>query len=186
MKAQPDRDIDSTPQAIPTFKSPAMIAWLIWTVALTDEPQNRLIVAAAALSGKPAATAAHRATSPIPSWATLTQPATMSSGYPNVFTGTAHRHPQQIIKPQMQQRSPLARERCTRPAKYECISHICQLSEGTSANPGSPPSTTVLNRTRVSRRSLISWIALSGSAVTSKFSLMRDGVTDPVRTAVPR
>jgi hypothetical protein len=35
-------------------------------------------------------------------------------------------------------------------------------------------------------RSLISSIALSGSAVTSKFSLMRDGVTDPVRTALPR
>jgi hypothetical protein len=27
---------------------------------------------------------------------------------------------------------------------------------------------------------------LSGSAVTLKFSRMRDGVTDPVRTAVPR
>ena len=79
MKAQPDRDIDSTPQAIPTFKSPAMIAWLMWAVALTDEPQNRLIVAAATLSGKPAASAAHRATSPNPSWATLTQPAMMSS-----------------------------------------------------------------------------------------------------------
>ena len=44
-----------------------MIALL--TVALTDEPQNRLIVATATLSGKPAARAAHRATSPIPSWA---------------------------------------------------------------------------------------------------------------------
>jgi hypothetical protein len=27
-------------------------------------------------------------------------------GYPDVLTGTAHRHPQQIIKPQMRQRSP--------------------------------------------------------------------------------
>src|SRR5690349_22489936 len=61
IQAQPDRDIDSTPQAIPTFRSPALIAWLMLTVALTDEPQNRLIVAPGTLSGKPAARAAHRA-----------------------------------------------------------------------------------------------------------------------------
>src|SRR5262245_29770946 len=79
IQAQPDRDIDSTPQAIPTFRSPALIAWLMLTVALTDEPQNRLIVAPGTLSGKPAARAAHRATSPIPSWAGFTQPAAMSS-----------------------------------------------------------------------------------------------------------
>ena len=66
------------------------------------------------------------------------------------------------------------------------LAHIRHQSEGTSANPGSPPSTTELNRTRAWRCSLISWITLPGSAVTSKFSLMRDGVTDAVRTAVPR
>jgi hypothetical protein len=32
----------------------------------------------------------------------------------------------------------------------------------------------------------MSWTALSGIAVTSKFSLMRAGLTDPVRTALPR
>jgi hypothetical protein len=49
-----------------------------------------------------------------------------------------------------------------------------------------PGSATELNRWRVSRRSLISWIASTGSAVTSKFSLMRAGFTDDVSTAVPR
>jgi 2-polyprenyl-6-methoxyphenol hydroxylase-like FAD-dependent oxidoreductase len=63
---------------------------------------------------------------------------------------------------------------------------LSQLPWGTSINPGSPPSTTELNRYRVSRRSLISCIALSGSAVTSKFSRMRAGLTDAVRTALPR
>src|ERR1700759_4986434 len=79
MYAQPDRDIDSTPQAIPTPRSPALIACATLMVALTDEPQNRLMVAPAALSGNPAGSAAHRAISPMPSWAGLTQPATMSS-----------------------------------------------------------------------------------------------------------
>src|ERR1700730_2486029 len=67
MYAQPERDIDSTPHAIPTPRSPALIACATWTVALTDEPQNRLIVAPATLSGKPAASAAQRPTSPMPS-----------------------------------------------------------------------------------------------------------------------
>ena len=67
MYAQPDLDIDSTPQAIPTPRSPALIACATLIVALTDEPQNRLMVTPATLSGKPAASAAHRATSPIPS-----------------------------------------------------------------------------------------------------------------------
>ena len=66
------------------------------------------------------------------------------------------------------------------------LTAIGHRSDGTSLNPGSPPSATELNRIRVSRRSLISWMALAGSSVTAKFSLMRDGVTDPVRTAVPR
>ena len=38
---------------------------------------------------------------------------------------------QQIIEPQMRQRSPVARERCARPAENECISHFCHLPEGT-------------------------------------------------------
>src|ERR1700752_5461517 len=79
MYAQPERDIDSTPHAIPTPRSPALIACATLIVALTDEPQNRLMVAPATLSGKPAASAAHRPTSPIPSWAGVTQPAPMSS-----------------------------------------------------------------------------------------------------------
>src|SRR6201993_2669123 len=49
------------------------------TVALSDDAQKRLIVAPATLSGKPAASAAHRATSPMPSCAGLTQPAITSS-----------------------------------------------------------------------------------------------------------
>src|ERR1700752_4833699 len=79
MYAHPERDIDSTPQAIATPRSPALIACAMLTVALTDEPQNRLMVAPATLSGKPAASAAHLPTSPMPSWAGFTQPATMSS-----------------------------------------------------------------------------------------------------------
>jgi hypothetical protein len=57
---------------------------------------------------------------------------------------------------------------------------------GTSAKPGSPASTTELNRYRVSRLSSISWIAPSGSPLTSKFSPMRAGLTDEVSTAEPR
>src|ERR1700754_1534971 len=79
MYAQPERDIDSTPQAMPTPRSPHLIACATLMAALNDEAQNRLIVAPATLSGNPAASAAHPATSPIPSWAGLTQPATMSS-----------------------------------------------------------------------------------------------------------
>ena len=46
---------------------------------VSDEAQKRLTVTAGTESGKPAANAPHRATSPIPSWAVLTQPAVMSS-----------------------------------------------------------------------------------------------------------
>jgi hypothetical protein len=37
------------------------------TAALSDDPQNLFMVAPAAVSGNPAANAAHRATSPMPS-----------------------------------------------------------------------------------------------------------------------
>src|SRR6201988_470584 len=79
ISAHPERDIDSTPQAIPKPRSPALIAWLMVTAALSDDPQNLFTVDPAAVSGNPAANAAHRATSPMPSWAGFTQPATMSS-----------------------------------------------------------------------------------------------------------
>jgi hypothetical protein len=46
--------------------------------ALSEEAQKRFMVMAGTLSGNPAASAAHRATSPMPSWAVFTQPATMS------------------------------------------------------------------------------------------------------------
>src|ERR1700752_2888923 len=79
MYAQPDRDIDSTPHASPTPRSPALIACATLMVALSDEAQNRLSVAPVTLSGNPAASAAQRPTSPMPSCAGFTQPATMSS-----------------------------------------------------------------------------------------------------------
>src|SRR6202012_2308739 len=79
MSAQPDRDIDSPPHAIPTPRSPALMAWLTLAKALSDDPQYRLRVAPATLSGNPTASAAQRAMSPIPSCAGFTQPATMSS-----------------------------------------------------------------------------------------------------------
>src|ERR1700741_499137 len=53
-------------------------------------------------------------------------------------------------------------------------------------NPGTPVSTTALNLCRVLIPSLISFIASSGSLEISKFSLMRLGVLDVVRRAVPR
>ncbi len=46
---------------------------------VSDEAQKRLTVTAGTESGKPAARAPQRAMSPMPSWATLTQPAVMSS-----------------------------------------------------------------------------------------------------------
>src|ERR1700753_2449722 len=67
ISAHPDRDIDSTPQAIPTPRSPALMAWLTLTRALGDDPQYRLRVAPATLSGNPAASAPRAGTSPIPS-----------------------------------------------------------------------------------------------------------------------
>src|SRR3954471_7214970 len=79
MNAQPDRDIDSAPPAIPTPSSPLRIAWAMLMHAVSDEAQKRLTVAAGTLSGKPAASAAQRARSPMPSCATLTHPAAMSS-----------------------------------------------------------------------------------------------------------
>src|ERR1700732_2504509 len=52
-------------------------------------------------------------------------------------------------------------------------------------NPGTPVSTTALNLCRV-LIPLISFIAPSGSVEILKFSLMRLGVLDVVRRAVPR
>src|SRR6202022_637406 len=53
MYAHPERDIDSTPQAIPTPRSPALIAWATLIVALIDEPQYRLRGAPPTVSAKP-------------------------------------------------------------------------------------------------------------------------------------
>ena len=53
-------------------------------------------------------------------------------------------------------------------------------------NPGTPVSTTVLNLTRDLIPSLISRMASSGMVETSKFSLIRLGVFEVVRRAVPR
>jgi hypothetical protein len=53
-------------------------------------------------------------------------------------------------------------------------------------NPGTPVATTALNLCRVLIPSLISFIASSGSVEILKFSLMRLGVLDVVRRAVPR
>jgi hypothetical protein len=49
------------------------------TVAVSDDAQKRLTVYAGTWSGKPAVSAAQRATSPIPSCATFTAPAAISS-----------------------------------------------------------------------------------------------------------
>src|SRR5216683_3265753 len=79
IRAQPERDIDSTPAARPTESSLLRIACAIDIAPESEDAQNRLIVTAGTESGKPAANAAQRATSPMPSWAGFTHPATMSS-----------------------------------------------------------------------------------------------------------
>ncbi len=79
ISAQPERDIDSTPAARPTVSSSLRMACAIEIAPDSDEAQKRLTVIAGTESGKPAASAAQRAMSPIPSWAGFTQPATMSS-----------------------------------------------------------------------------------------------------------
>ncbi len=79
MNAHPDRDIDSTPPARPTDISSLRIAWAVEIAPDSDDAQKRLTVTAGTESGKPAASAAQRATSPIPSCAGFTHPATMSS-----------------------------------------------------------------------------------------------------------
>ena len=53
-------------------------------------------------------------------------------------------------------------------------------------NPGTPVSTTALNLTCILIPSLISRTASSGRVETSKFSLIRLGVFEVVRRAVPR
>src|SRR3954453_9920956 len=67
MNAHPERDIDSTPAARPTPSSSLRIACAIEIAPDSEEAQNRLTVIAGTESGKPAASAAHRAMSPIPS-----------------------------------------------------------------------------------------------------------------------
>ena len=79
ISAHPDRDIDSTPAARPTDNSSLRIACAIETAPDSDEAQKRLTVIAGTESGKPAASAAQRAMSPIPSCAGFTHPALMSS-----------------------------------------------------------------------------------------------------------
>ena len=92
MNAQPDRDIDSTPPARPTVSSLARIACAIWIVQVNDDAQKRLTVAAGTESGKPAASAAQRAMSPIPSCAGFTQPAAMSSMRSSGTPTRSHAH----------------------------------------------------------------------------------------------
>src|SRR5439155_11601744 len=65
ISAQPERDIDSTPPARPTPSSPARIAWASWMAHVSDDAQNRFTDADGTESGKPAASAAQRAMSPI-------------------------------------------------------------------------------------------------------------------------
>ena len=79
ISAHPDRDIDSTPAARPTESSSLRIACAIEIAPDSDEAQKRFTVIAGTESGKPAANAAQRAMSPIPSCAGFTHPAAMSS-----------------------------------------------------------------------------------------------------------
>ena len=79
MLAHPERDMDSTPAATPTPSSSLRMAWAMEIAPVSDEAQKRLTVTAGTESGNPAASAPQRAMSPMPSWATLTQPAVMSS-----------------------------------------------------------------------------------------------------------
>jgi hypothetical protein len=67
MNAQPERDIDSTPAARPTESSSLRIACAMLIAPESDDAQNRLTVIAGTESGKPAASAAQRAMSPMPS-----------------------------------------------------------------------------------------------------------------------
>jgi len=66
MNAHPERDIDSTPAARPTLTAPTSTACAKPIAALSEEAQKRFMVIAGTLSGNPAASAAHRATSPMP------------------------------------------------------------------------------------------------------------------------
>src|SRR3954452_21849760 len=79
MYAEPERDIDSTPPASPTESSPLRIACAVEIAADREEAQKRFTVIAGTESGKPAASPHDQPTSPIPSCATLTQEAVMSS-----------------------------------------------------------------------------------------------------------
>src|SRR5205814_9172227 len=67
MNAHPERDIDSTPAARPTPSSSLRMAWATEIAPDSDEAQKRLTVIAGTESGNPAASAAHRAISPMPS-----------------------------------------------------------------------------------------------------------------------
>src|SRR3954451_18232510 len=140
MNAQPERDIDSTPPASPTESSSLRIACAIEIAPDSDEAQKRLTVIAGTESGKTAARAAQRATSPIPSWAGFTQPALMSSMRssgtppglrprvarqhpPPTKKSRNHRLPEEVVHAQMRQRAPVAAHGRAHATEDEGISH---------------------------------------------------------------
>src|ERR671914_104678 len=115
MRAQPERDIDSTPAARPTDNSSLRIAWAMEIAPDNDEAQKRLTVMAGTESGKPDRSAAQRAMSPIPSWAGFTHRATMSSmrssGTPHSLARRDHRLAEQVVGADMRQRAAVAPDR---------------------------------------------------------------------------
>jgi hypothetical protein len=64
--------------------------------------------------------------------------------------------------------------------------YLSRIHRALGINPGTPVSTTVLNRTLVVMPSRISCMASSGMVESSKFSWIWLGVTEVVRRAVPR
>ena len=104
-----------------------MIAWARFTVALKEEAQNRLIVAPAALSGNPAPSAAHLG------YVSHALMGGVDAAGDNVldlveadtdaFASALHRHAEQVVKPDVRQRTAIPGKRRTDTTENECLCH---------------------------------------------------------------
>ena len=140
ISAQPDRDIDSTPQAMPTPRSPALIAWAMLTRRAhrrAAEPVDRRAgdaVGEARRQRCPAADVAHPLVGRV--HAAGDDVLDLIQRHADAFARALHRHAQQIVGPDVRQRAPVPRERGPHPAEDERISHRASLLCGRRRRAG--------------------------------------------------
>ena len=108
------------------------MAWTSEMAAVSDEAQKRLVVTAGTESGNPDESAAQRAISPRPSWATLTHPADdvldLVQRDPDPLARSHHRLAQQIIGAEAGERPPIPPHGRTHATKDKRVPVISGLS----------------------------------------------------------